>query len=131
MTTPLTAGQVTVQLEGGTAADAQAVLDALELAFPTHTGRGHSHVANVWEDPPTEPASHPPERWSQTFRSGIGWTWEHPVSLAGGITAKVTGPRAAVDEMIRILDTLFHAVEEDRDEHGPGAAVRLRLGPVG
>lgn len=128
MTTPVSAGHVMVQLEGGTKTDAGAVLGALELSFPTHTGRGHSRVANVWEDPPTEPGSNPPERWSQTFQTGIGWTWRHPVTLAGEITAEIRGQPPAVGEMIRVLDTLFHAVEEERNEYGAEVAARLRLG---
>ncbi|MFI2612626.1 hypothetical protein [Kitasatospora sp. NPDC018619] len=50
---PLAAGHVLVRLGEGPQEAAEAVLDALEAVFPTHTGRGLTRIGNVWEDPPT------------------------------------------------------------------------------
>ncbi|WP_030230987.1 hypothetical protein [Streptomyces sp. NRRL S-350] len=50
---PLAAGHVLVRVAADPQEAAEAVLDALEAAFPTHTGRGRTRIGNVWEDPPT------------------------------------------------------------------------------
>ncbi|MBO1413456.1 hypothetical protein [Streptomyces sp. FH025] len=137
MSLPLPAGHVLVRLHGGAEAVAAAVLDALEVSLPTHTGRGHTLTGNVWEDPPTvrdsrnAPELGPPQVWSQTFDPRSAQVDQEPIVLAEGITADVLGTPDAVYAVVRVLGELFHAEEQGMVRRGPEIELRLRLGPPG
>ncbi|MER6398574.1 hypothetical protein ABT263_21345 [Kitasatospora sp. NPDC001603] len=136
---PLPAGHVLVRLHDGPREVAVAVLDALEISFPTHTGRGESHQANVWEDPPimrpgtTAGAadSELPAVWSQTFDPVSARADQGPITLPGGITADVLGAPDVAFSVVRVLGELFHAEEEGMIRRGPEVEIQLRLGPRG
>ncbi|MGW3230773.1 hypothetical protein [Kitasatospora sp. NPDC001095] len=145
---PLAAGHVLVRLGEGPQDAAEAVLDALEAAFPTHTGRGRTLIGNAWEDPPTvtsegvrvvaEPRIHrtpttpgpsPPASLSQSFDAHRAGSPGPPVALSGGLAADLLGGPEDVERVLRALTALCGTREEGRERQGPQLAVRLRLDP--
>lgn len=143
---PLAAGHVLVRLGEGPRESAEAVLDALEAAFPTHTGRGRTRIGNAWEDPatvtsegvrvvaeprihrsPTAPAPIPSASFSQSFDAHAAGSPGPPVKLPGGLTADLLGGPADVERVLRALAGLCRTREEGRERQGPQLAVRLRL----
>ncbi|MFJ8623822.1 hypothetical protein ACIRD3_13385 [Kitasatospora sp. NPDC093550] len=145
---PLAAGHVLVRLGDGPQEAAEAVLDALEAAFPTHTGRGRTRIGNVWEDPSTvtpegtwvvaeaQPdgpeaitAPGPSVGLSQTFDAHGAGAPGQPTALAGEVGAELLGRSEDVARILHALAGLGLVVEEGREEQGPQLAVRLRLGP--
>ncbi|MGF1428275.1 hypothetical protein [Kitasatospora sp. LaBMicrA B282] len=149
MSLPVFAGNVLVRLQDGTEDVAETVLDALEAAFPTRTGRGRSHVGNVWEAPQVltpegkwtvarsgidaaRPAagSGPAVISSQAFDTLGAQGRSRPVPLNGGITATVLGAPADVERMAGVLAELFRAEERGRAKNGPQLEARLRLAPA-
>ncbi|MFI8455530.1 hypothetical protein [Kitasatospora sp. NPDC085464] len=151
---PLAAGHVLVRLGDGPQQAAEAVLDALEAAFPTHTGRGRTRIGNAWEDPATvtsegtrvvagaqpdgvsvrlsqsfdarDPRDPPEARESPATGSPDGPA--HPIALAGGVGADLLGSPDDVRRVLGVLAGLCATEEESREEQGPQLAVRLRLG---
>ncbi|MGW1178649.1 hypothetical protein ACWD4P_33590 [Kitasatospora sp. NPDC002543] len=147
---PLAAGHVLVRLGDGPRESAEAVLDALEAVFPTHTGRGRTLIGNVWEDPATvtsegtrvvaEPRIHrapagaaptPSASHSQSFDAHAAGSPGPPVALPGGITADLLGRPEDVERVLRALAGLCRTRERSRTDQGPQLAVRLRLGQQG
>ncbi|MFJ6619706.1 hypothetical protein ACIQOW_19285 [Kitasatospora sp. NPDC091335] len=147
---PLAAGHVLVRLGDGPQESAEAVLDALEAAFPTHTGRGRTRIGNVWEDPatvtsegtrvvarpritrtPTGPAPIPSTSLSQSFDAHRAGSSGPPVTLAGEVAADLLGRPEDVERVLRVLSGLCRTRERGRAEQGPQLAVRLRLGAPG
>ncbi|MET8542437.1 hypothetical protein ABZW03_17550 [Kitasatospora sp. NPDC004799] len=155
---PLAAGHVLVRLQLGEGPQhaAEAVLDALEAAFPTHTGRGRTMLGNVWEDPatvtsegvrvvaeprisrtPAAPAPSPSASLSQSFdarssdpRSSDDHRTAAPVPPAvppGGLVGLLLGAPQDVERVLRALAGLCRVHEEGREQQGPQLAVRLRL----
>ncbi|MFJ6384052.1 hypothetical protein ACIQI7_29115 [Kitasatospora sp. NPDC092039] len=147
---PLAAGHVLVTLGEGPRKSAEAVLDALEAAFPTHTGRGRTMLGNVWEDPaaltsegvrvvaepritraPARPAPSPSVRLSQSFDAHRAGSPGPPVTLPGELAADLLGGPAEVERVRDALAGLCRTHEEGRETRGPQLAVRLRLGRRG
>ncbi|MCC9305772.1 hypothetical protein LN042_01385 [Kitasatospora sp. RB6PN24] len=148
MSLPLAAGHVLVRIGDGDQRSADAVLDALEGAFPTHTGRGHARIGNAWEDPPTVtpqgtrsvagpaadgastvPSAPPGMSSSQAFDVRTAAQRRRPVPLPGEATADVLGLVADVGALTHTLGELFRVQESGRDEQGPNLSLRLRIGP--
>ncbi|MEU6972330.1 hypothetical protein AB0A71_32355 [Kitasatospora aureofaciens] len=144
---PLLAGHVLVRLTDGAPEVAGAVLDALETAFPTHTGRGRTRIGNVWDVPPTLtsestwtvaeagpegtrtiPGPGPAVSTSQAFDVQSPAPPPGPPALTGEATAELLGAPEHVETMLRALSALCPVDEEGREEQGPQLAVRLRLG---
>ncbi|MFD8706808.1 hypothetical protein ACFV1W_30105 [Kitasatospora sp. NPDC059648] len=148
---PLLAGHVLVRFTDGPPEVAEAVLDALEAAFPTHTGRGRTRIGNVWDVPPTLtsegtwtvaeagpggteaiPVPGPAVSTSQAFDVQSPAPPQRPPALTGGATAELLGTPEHVDTMLRALAALCRVDEQGREEQGPQLAVRLRIGrPAG
>ncbi|MFE7528776.1 hypothetical protein ACFU7Y_24105 [Kitasatospora sp. NPDC057542] len=143
---PLAAGHVLVRLGAGPQESAEAVLDALEAAFPTHTGRGRTRIGNVWEDPATVtsegvrvvavpepegatagPAPSPSVRLSQAFDAHAAGRPGPPAALAGPLAADLLGGPGDVERVLSALAGFCRTHEEGREEQGPLLAVRLRL----
>ncbi|MFH9347914.1 hypothetical protein [Kitasatospora sp. NPDC017646] len=145
---PLLAGHVLVRLTDGAPEVSEAVLDALEAAFPTHTGRGRTRIGNVWDVPPTLtpegtwtvaeagpegteaiPVPGPAVSASQSFdvESAAAPPPRRP-ALTGEATAELLGAPEHVGTMLRALAALCRVEEQGREEQGPQLAVRLRLG---
>ncbi|WP_104819002.1 hypothetical protein [Kitasatospora sp. MMS16-BH015] len=127
MDLPLAAGHVLVRLSDGPPQSAEAVLDALERAFPTHAGRGRTRRANPWEDPPTSaPAA---SGWSEVFDRTSGPARLPPLLLpGGGLTVELLGTPADAEAMARALAGLGATRRTGHEQQGPHLAVRLRLG---
>lgn len=143
---PLAAGHVLVRLGEGPRESAEAVLDALEAAFPTHTGRGRTHIGNAWEDPatvtsegvrvvaeprihrtPAGPAPSPSVSFSQSFDAHRAGTPGPPPALPEGLSADLLGGPEDVERVLRALAGLCRTHEEGRAAQGPWLAIRLRL----
>ncbi|MGW2371075.1 MULTISPECIES: hypothetical protein [Kitasatospora] len=143
---PLVPGHVLVRLTDGAPQDADAVLDALEVAFPTHTGRGRTRIGNVWDVPPTLtsegswtvaeagpdgtsaiPVPGPAVSTSQAFDVQSPAPPPDRPALTGEATAELLGAPEHVETMLRALTALCRVDEENREEQGPQLAVRLRL----
>ncbi|MFI9363054.1 hypothetical protein ACIG5E_18665 [Kitasatospora sp. NPDC053057] len=144
---PLAAGHVLVRLTDGAPEVAEAILDALEAAFPTHTGRGRTRIGNVWDVPPTLtsegtwtvaeagpegtsaiPVPGPAVSSSQAFDVQSPAPPRQRPALTGEAMAELLGAPEHVETMLRVLAALCRVDEEDREEQGPQLAVRLRLG---
>ncbi|WP_316527454.1 hypothetical protein [Kitasatospora brasiliensis] len=147
---PLAAGHVLVRLGEGPREAADAVLDALEAAFPTHTGRGRTLIGNVWEDPatvtsegirvvaepritraPTGPAPSPSVSSSQAFDAHRPGAPGPPLVLPGGLAAELLGGPEDVERVLGALAARCPTHEVGRERRGPQLAVRLRLGSAG
>ncbi|MGW3044006.1 hypothetical protein ACWC9T_29080 [Kitasatospora sp. NPDC001159] len=145
---PLFAGHVLVRLHDGAPELAEALLNALEVSFPTHTGRGQTHPCNVWEDPPTmtpegtrtavvsgptsswvAPGNGPAVIFSQAFDIIGKHVGPNPAPLMGGITADLLGTPKDVETIASVLAELFQVREEARQVQGPHILARLRLEP--